>query len=51
MKNVTATTRPERAFAAAFRVVGPATVPEGARSSTAGGPGAEEERKELVRRE
>jgi hypothetical protein len=51
MKNVTATTRPERAFAAAFRVVGPATVPGGARSSTAGGPVAEEERKEVVGRE
>ena len=50
-RNVTATTRPERALAAAFSVVGPATVPGGARSSTAGGSLAEEERKELVGRE
>ena len=50
-RNVTATTRPERALAAAFSVVGPSTVPGGARSSTAGGAPAEEERKEPVARE
>jgi hypothetical protein len=50
-RNVTATMRPERAFAAAFSTVGRSTVPGGLMSSTAGGPDAEEERIELVARE